>query len=773
MAHAQRLQEQVKALTAKNNELESRLAKAGLPLEPSHPPNMGETSLQGMQLDRGENPSEGIGSLSIGVNGQAKYHGETAGSEYLQDLLPHSHGDYTPPYHHPPDLPQPIQELLHAFPFGIRDCHYQKDIFIPFLPSRDHALHLSNLYFANIGWMYEPISRMDYETATFNFIYGPNGEIRLDQIHPHLLSVFFIVIANGAIFDRSANAEVASRTFHALARAALSMDSILQGSNCATIQAMFLIVRFIYNADRDRNEERWLITGLNCRLAHMIGLQRDSASWNLPPDEIQRRRQVFWELFTWDAWTSVVNGRPAALAVQHTDCEFPDDLEPVIVPGKEPELSWHAWKLRYAAEIITASSFHVFNPRTPPYEALLELDKKIRAFPLPSHLHSPIGTKHIDPGTQWHPDPSKAMQQYSAVCTRESNLLYIHRSYFAQALRQLPENPLHHKFAPSVMAAFKAASRLIASLRSLYQVHAHPTTHQWYFWSGIFSSCIVLGALVVESPTCALAKDALRELQATVPFFEQGSRVCRSQGSVPILDKLLQRAIGAYTSQGNGSLPAAVPMDELSVLGGRNAVIRSTSHAESNGPGTPVSAPQEPANGSPQSHVGAEEMLADYLGHPPTQLSGGTSKYDAPNPSIYDPSANFGDKSGMDTSQAYLRPFIPPGSAALMGDEQAGMQQQRPAQATGSTTGPDGHQQSTQQQPWAPNPYSGGPHLQGQGHHMSHGGLATGTVVYGQGVDGNNGAQAAYVQRFVPGAGPPRTQEEIWRDFMMGYSHAS
>lgn len=105
-------------------------------------------------------------------------------------------------------------------------------------------------------------------------------------------------------------------------------------------------------------------------------LERDSANWNLPPDEIQRRRQVrihdapFFHLLTpyphldilgtlylgrMDGRISadlsycfhadkvddqsVVNGRPAALAVQYTDCQFPEDFEAEIVPGKERDLS--------------------------------------------------------------------------------------------------------------------------------------------------------------------------------------------------------------------------------------------------------------------------------------------------------------------------------------------------------------------------------------------------------------------------------------------------
>lgn len=80
MAHAQRLAEQVKRLTERVHELETALG---------HTPSDGEASSS--QLEGSDNVasyqeglqdvSDAIGSLSIGVFGQTKYHGESAGSE--------------------------------------------------------------------------------------------------------------------------------------------------------------------------------------------------------------------------------------------------------------------------------------------------------------------------------------------------------------------------------------------------------------------------------------------------------------------------------------------------------------------------------------------------------------------------------------------------------------------------------------------------------------------------------------------------------------------
>ena len=31
-------------------------------------------------------------------------------------------------------------------------------------------------------------------------------------------------------------------------------------------------------------------------------LERDSGSWNLEEEEVQRRRNIFWECVAWDCW---------------------------------------------------------------------------------------------------------------------------------------------------------------------------------------------------------------------------------------------------------------------------------------------------------------------------------------------------------------------------------------------------------------------------------------------------------------------------------------
>lgn len=619
MAHAQRLSEQVKTMTGRIKELEEALHKSQksnrggsephpLLQTPSQSREYAELpELRTIYDEEVHDVSESIGSLSIDVNGRTKYHGESVGSEYFQPLFPPD--SYPPQQSIPTDpkylgLPFEIVDLCNAYPFGLRDSQYTKFLFSPFLPSRERALQLMELYYRNAAWMFDPIVREDFVTNVLTPLYGHTGSANVNNIHSHRLSVFFIVLASGVLYEQSASSGVIAEQYHALSRAALSLDPIYQDATCATVQALFMAFGHIYQSDRTNNEGRWLLMGVVVRVAQLIGLQRDNAGWGLGQEEIQRRRVLFWELYTVDAWTSILNGRPPALSINHTDCWFPEDLDPTIKPSGAVEMGWHNWKVRYSASCLGISVQHVFNTRVPSYSALLELDRKIRKFNLPSHLQSPMEASEA--GRAWSPEAPRAMQQYAALCYREANLMYIHRSWFVQAIREAPVNPLQHKYAPSVLAVYRSACRLISSLNGLYRVHSQPTDRTWFFWSAIFSACIVLGAIVVDSPQCTLASNALQELDQGMILYEEGSLPCRPPATMLVLHKLRERAFTSLQAAQRDTRQSQSRMSSINPDDSDMLVLRTSDIV-----GTPFSSPPSSASASGSDRQSSELSDAD------------------------------------------------------------------------------------------------------------------------------------------------------------------
>ena len=126
-------------------------------------------------------------------------------------------------------------------------------------------------------YRYDPIVVEDFIRTIVDPIYGTLGFASLHTLHPHRLSVFFILLATGMLCHHDPSSAVLAERYHALARAALSLESILAEATCAAVQALFMMFRYIYASDRTSNEARWILTGLCCRLAQTVSGEKSSS----------------------------------------------------------------------------------------------------------------------------------------------------------------------------------------------------------------------------------------------------------------------------------------------------------------------------------------------------------------------------------------------------------------------------------------------------------------------------------------------------------------
>jgi hypothetical protein len=191
------------------------------------------------------------------------------------------------------------------------------------------------------GPRFDPVTRSDFEQNILEPLYSSvNDPVAFVHFEPHRLSVFFMVLGIGALFDPHPDARITAEQYHAFACATFSLESIVGGATCASIQALLMIEHFLFSTDRSGNERRWLLGGLCTKVIHMVNqsrpyppmrsdrpchlvswgcvriirksfrrnsephlhLERDSAGWNLNEEENQRRRTIFWEYFTWECW---------------------------------------------------------------------------------------------------------------------------------------------------------------------------------------------------------------------------------------------------------------------------------------------------------------------------------------------------------------------------------------------------------------------------------------------------------------------------------------
>lgn len=69
-------------------------------------------------------------------------------------------------------------------------------------------------------------------------------------------------------------------------------------------------------------------------------------------------------------------------------------------------------------------------------------------------------------------------------------MLFIHRSFFAQALLDFPTNPLRSPYAPSFLAAYRCASATIKTTVLNFQVFPDLFMRWWPIWSHLLSAAV-------------------------------------------------------------------------------------------------------------------------------------------------------------------------------------------------------------------------------------------------------------------------------------------
>lgn len=117
-----------------------------------------------------------------------------------------------------------------------------------------------------------PILCADFENTILDPLYSSiNDPVPLANFEPHRLSLFFIVLGIGALFDTHPSARIIAEQYNAFACATFSLESILDGATCASIQALFMMAHFLLLMDRSGSERRWLISGLTAKVIHMVG----------------------------------------------------------------------------------------------------------------------------------------------------------------------------------------------------------------------------------------------------------------------------------------------------------------------------------------------------------------------------------------------------------------------------------------------------------------------------------------------------------------------
>ncbi|WVR09794.1 hypothetical protein IAU60_006870 [Kwoniella sp. DSM 27419] len=533
-----------------------------------------------------------FGTLTIGEEGHAKFVGSFAGSEYLReegvtddeessqsDLDVHP-GDSAPngrlPLITPPATAQgdwqSLQDVngqgglgLHPALFGGGDAQPSIDMLRQELP--DYNLEgraLVESYWDNVNWQYQPIPRQMFQTDHVMSAYDTES-----PPNAHKLACVFLVMAIGAMFDLN------RQPFHPrgeqlfrLGRACIGTSGI-EHCSPATVQALHLMGTYILNDKRGNGAEVfWPILGTAVKVAQSLGLHRDGSHYGLSRYEIEERRQVWWELVTYDRLQALCFGRPCATSDRWSDTKVPEAADLI---GDEDGFHRAKYTLITMMErVIDVQT----QPNAVSFSAVMQLDSELKEFKknLPELLMPTVAIQDLPLDRDI--DPHLVIHRLGIRLQVAQMRLLLNRPLFARALKGCPDDPSRSKLGPSFIALFESAHEIVQLVKTLVIYHPSLVARWWFFWFHAFSSAVCLAAIVIRAPKCAFASPAFHGMSIVCDISAAAREGCRAKKGLPILLRLRKRAHDALSAatrlkeRSNPEVTTTTEEDDLSHLAG-------------------------------------------------------------------------------------------------------------------------------------------------------------------------------------------------------------
>ncbi|KAG8902476.1 hypothetical protein FRB99_004448, partial [Tulasnella sp. 403] len=546
----------------------------------------GQVPSSGEKSPSGEDMVESFGTLTIGEGGVATFYGSTVGSEFLfeedDDADEVIHGGSEPERRTLPWLSDPSSHHAQALPFATLTSHVEsvKIELRRCLPQQYHtACKLADSYFANAAWMYNPLHQGPFFRDVLQPLYDQS---QTRPVSSHALAVVFSVFALGILVDLERQPyDREGERYHILSKSALSLESCLENTTIHAVQALILMAYYNQMTDKKNGPAlTWSMNGLAMKLAQSIGLHRDWEKWGLPMEEVAIRRTVMWECICFDSWSAFGFGRPPSQAMHFVDCKQTPDPQ---IPN-DPCASFAPLKYLFTEillEVINAS----FGAVPPAYEEILKLDRRLRDYYIPPLFQVPGFNEDDKPRAILPPHPPLGwyLQSHALAMLRENALLYMHRSFFAKALDEHPEDPFKSRYAASVLACHRSACAIILLVRKLHHIEPRIVLRFWYFWVHSFTSSVVLASIVTKTPHSNLARSSMSHVELACDLFRQADAGSRPANTLPILLNLRQKAsevLAQYLNEpsppgpGKGKTPPREGDDKLEpMLSGKTRLV--------------------------------------------------------------------------------------------------------------------------------------------------------------------------------------------------------
>ncbi|TFK85568.1 hypothetical protein K466DRAFT_587982 [Polyporus arcularius HHB13444] len=514
---------------------------------------------------------DAFGTLTLGPRGETRFFGQTSRSEYL--------------IHAPERLSTNDIRFPRLSKQLVDECNKELDVqckthepgleMMQYLPPLSKACQLCETFLEHGKYLWYPLPRKYLFDDIVGMVYqNYKDSSKCNIAATHQLALMWMVYALATLLDVNQSPyAVEAHEYYLLSRMALRYAPPAHDTTLTAIQTMIYMTQYLEMSDCEpahtQSHKAWMTIGHAVKLGHSIGLHMNSHRWRLDETATAQRNRVFWQLFFQDTWLSYGFGRPPSINLAFVDCEMPEDPE-VYDEQDKREVGFHLWTWQYT-RFFQGINTAAFGAKSPPYAKVMEIDRRVRDFPVPASLRIQCGDLEIPP-----PSTALVMQRLLGTLFKESTLLNLHRPYFSQALNGSAEDPLRHRYGPSVMAIYRSAWRIFATARCAYKFIPGIAARLGQLWSYTLAGSIVMCLLVVRAPSSTLAKSSLAELDTLNELFEEAANQSQIvSNNLDVVRKLHKQAHDAMNRMHAAEDTARIH-SELDRLGGKTHLICPT-----------------------------------------------------------------------------------------------------------------------------------------------------------------------------------------------------
>jgi len=358
----------------------------------------------------------------------------------------------------------------------------------------------------------------------------------------HRLGVLCMIFLLGTFMDVKKDSAAAAASdaevFHQLARAALTIDPLTEHLTIPGVQALVLMIWYLRLYPTGKSARyQWGLSGYLAKFIQALGLHRncrDPTVYTQNPTISLKFEQTFWEYQVMDIWQSLMFNQPTSMTDDIILCQTPSTVH--VHAGLNPE--FFVWKYSFAR--LVSKVVTITNGSNVIYRDILACEKDLLEHYSPPSLEWP--TEHVAA----HEPSGMVLERCISWIWKELAMLYIHRPYFWIAISRNAEEPYKDEYWYSIVIAYKSAVTLISHVRYLWDNFPRIIERWSMVWTHAQSAFHVLAALVLNSPTCIFASEALRRVEDTYNLIAEARASYQPPEILVSMQNLWVRATQTY-----------------------------------------------------------------------------------------------------------------------------------------------------------------------------------------------------------------------------------